>query len=69
METATSWVSVLVAYIAPEDRPRILTLVPARNRLARSHFDWMTLSAPCDLMVSMADRLSISVALRCALAW
>ena len=68
IDTDTSCISEPVVYVAPEDNPRIFTLVLARNTLARSHFDWITLSAPCDLMVSMADRLSISVALRCALA-
>ena len=48
---------------------RIFTPVRARNTLLRSHLACTTLSAPCDLMVSMPVRLSISVALRIALAW
>ena len=42
------------------------TLVRARKALARSQRACITPSAPCDLMVSMPVRLSISVALRCA---
>ena len=66
--TDTPCVSVAVLYMADDDSARIFTLVRARNALARSHFACTTLSAPCALMVSMAPRLSTSVALRIALA-
>ena len=67
--TVTPWVRKLVPYIADADRPRIFTPVLARNRLARSHLPWTTLSAAWDLMVSMPVNASISVALRIAPAW
>ena len=66
--TVANCVSVLAAYIAPDDRPRMRTLMRARKVLTRSQRAWITPSAPCVLMVSMPARLSTSVALRCALA-
>ena len=66
--TETSCVSVFVLYIADDDSARILTLVRARKALVRSHLACTTPSAPCDLIVSMALKLSTSVALRSALA-
>ncbi len=69
MLTDTSWVSVMVVYMAEDDRARMRTLRADRYWLARSQRDWMRLSAPCALMVSMPVRLSTRVALRCAEAW